>query len=355
MAVDMPVEPGRQVRAARAFQQGQGITVVLSAWTVAGVFVDGWAHFNRPGLETFFTPWHAILYSGAAALFGWLLLPHRVAARRDRLWAVAAAVVFAAGGLGDLLWHGAFGVETGLDALVSPTHLLLLLGGVLGVTAPLREQQGREPRTLREASPVLAALILATALGAFFLLYVSPFTTAAPTQALLLVPESAPGHAAAEAPAAAGLAAYLVATVLLVVPALLLLARRSLPFGAITLLVTIVATLSAAVTDFGQPAAPAAALLAGLGADAVLYAARNVPAPALFPLIGAAIPLLLWTAQLVSLALTVGVRWPASLVIGAPVLTTMLGAVLGVLASPATHGWSHGAGDPSRRLVAVRR
>ena len=46
------------------------MTVGLGTWLVLGVFVDGWAHFNRPGLETFFTPWYAVLYSGAALLFG---------------------------------------------------------------------------------------------------------------------------------------------------------------------------------------------------------------------------------------------------------------------------------------------
>ena len=70
---------------ARYSTRRQAITVVAGAWVVLGVFVDGWAHFNRPGLETFFTPWHALLYSGAAALFGWLLLPTATVTRRDRV------------------------------------------------------------------------------------------------------------------------------------------------------------------------------------------------------------------------------------------------------------------------------
>ena len=37
-----------------------------------------------------------------------------------------------------MLWHLAFGIEIGLDALVSPTHLLLLTSGVLLLTCPLR-------------------------------------------------------------------------------------------------------------------------------------------------------------------------------------------------------------------------
>src|SRR5712691_7046633 len=38
-----------------------------SIWWMVGLFVDGWAHSNLAQLETFFTPWHALLYSGFAA------------------------------------------------------------------------------------------------------------------------------------------------------------------------------------------------------------------------------------------------------------------------------------------------
>src|SRR6266567_8991725 len=40
----------------------------LSIWWMGGLFIDGWAHSNIPQLETFFTPWHAIFYSGFLAV-----------------------------------------------------------------------------------------------------------------------------------------------------------------------------------------------------------------------------------------------------------------------------------------------
>src|SRR6266540_947312 len=52
--------------------RGDLVTAVLGAWLVGGAFLDGWAHNTRPGLETFFTPWHAVLYSGYAASAAWL-------------------------------------------------------------------------------------------------------------------------------------------------------------------------------------------------------------------------------------------------------------------------------------------
>lgn len=310
----------------------QAVTVVAGLWLVIGVFVDGWAHLNRPGLETFFTPWHALLYSGAAALFGWLLWRAPTVSRTDRAWTVAAAAVFGLGGASDLLWHELFGVETGIDALLSPTHLLLLLGGLIGLTAPLRESRKHELDGFRASLPLIASLSLAAALGSFFLLYASPYAEPVPTMALADVPEGAPGHVAAELPAAAGLAAYLVTTVVVVLPVLVLRLRGPLPFGAITVLVTSVATLSSAVTEFGQPLAPVAAAVAGLAADVIVRAGRNLPDPVQLTGIGAIVPLLLWSGQLTALAVTDTVRWPAELVTGVVVLSAMFGAAMGLLA-----------------------
>src|SRR6185437_12801001 len=45
--------------------------IIFSCWFMGGLFLDGWAHTHIPRLETFFTPWHAVLYSGylSVALF----------------------------------------------------------------------------------------------------------------------------------------------------------------------------------------------------------------------------------------------------------------------------------------------
>ena len=329
----MAISTGGAEPEARHSNRRQAMTIVAGAWLVLGIFIDGWAHFNRPGLETFFTPWHGVLYSGAAALFGWLLLPTAGVTRRDRVWAMAAAAIFTTGALGDLLWHSVFGIETGLSALVSPTHLLLLLGGLIGVTAPVRERRDEPLNGLRAAAPNLGAVTLAAALAGFFLLYVSPFATDAPTLALTAIPEGAPGHEEAEAPAVTGLAGYLVSTVLVVLPLLVLRRRGMLPFGAVTVLVTSVAFLSSGVAEFDQPAAPAAALAAGVAADLAVRAGQVLPESVQVLLLGAVVPLTLWTAQLGALALTTGVRWPAELVAGVVVLSVMLGTALGLVAS----------------------
>src|SRR5262249_12129001 len=43
------------------------LMTALGAWLLGGLYLDGWAHIHVPGLETFFTSWHAVLYSGYLA------------------------------------------------------------------------------------------------------------------------------------------------------------------------------------------------------------------------------------------------------------------------------------------------
>ncbi len=40
------------------------IFMLSSCWLIGGLYLDGWAHLHFPELETFFTPWHGVLYSG---------------------------------------------------------------------------------------------------------------------------------------------------------------------------------------------------------------------------------------------------------------------------------------------------
>ena len=41
--------------------------IVACTWMLGGAYLDAWAHNHIP-LETFFTPWHAVLYSGLLAV-----------------------------------------------------------------------------------------------------------------------------------------------------------------------------------------------------------------------------------------------------------------------------------------------
>src|ERR1700719_1783169 len=50
------------------------IMLLLCSWLLAGVYIDGWAHNHFTIIDTFFTPWHAVLYSGFLAVAIFLVL-----------------------------------------------------------------------------------------------------------------------------------------------------------------------------------------------------------------------------------------------------------------------------------------
>lgn len=319
------------------------ITTGLAALLVGGVFVDGWAHVNRPGMETFFTPWHGLMYSALALLVGWLLRVAWKGGVREGRWkdlpsgylgALLGAGLFMLGGVADLAWHEVFGIESGVDALVSPTHLLLGAGGLLLVSTVTRGEAG----TREQAAwswPGRVSLSLTVALAVFFLLYASPFTSPPIAQVFEAVPEGAPGHEAAELPVVAGLASYLVAAAVVSIPVQLMTS----PIGHVvrggpTLVVVTVALLPAAVAGL-----PPVALGGALGAVAgaltfeVVWArlAPSVRAtvgqwstPGLVALVG--------VGHLLGVALLDEVRWPPSMVGGMLALTTAASAAVALLA-----------------------
>jgi hypothetical protein len=123
------------------------IFCVAVLWLIGGTFTDAWAHNNIPRLETFWTPWHAILYSGLLALVASLATVLVINRRRTSSWRQAipqgytlvylALPLMMLDGLGDMTWHLLFGVEQHLDALFSPTHLTGVLCIMLFTTGPL--------------------------------------------------------------------------------------------------------------------------------------------------------------------------------------------------------------------------
>ncbi len=125
-----------------------GLMAVLAIWFVGGLFVDGWAHTHNKVDQSFFTPWHALLYAGWTANASVLITGALVGRSRGRTWRTAlppgyflsllGAFGFGLGGLGDMAWHVAFGIERGIEALLSPSHLLLAVSMGLLVSGPFR-------------------------------------------------------------------------------------------------------------------------------------------------------------------------------------------------------------------------
>jgi len=320
-----------------------GVAALLGVWVIGGLYADGWAHLNVGGLDSFFTPWHGVLYGGFGALTAWLawMTWRRTTGGRGPAGSVPAGyglgvigiAVFAAGGLADMGWHLVFGVEAGVDALMSPTHLVLLTGGALLLSSPLRaalERTGALPVRAAQAWPATVSLATVTALAGFFLSYVSVFTEPTAVQPLTTIPEGAPGHLEAELPAVVGLAGYLLGTALIVVPLLLVRRRGPLPSGTVALITAFVAVPAAALSEMRWALPTATAVIASLAVEVLLRFRRDVSAVTL----AVVVPGTVWTGQLVGLALGRDLGWSVEMWAGVVLLTMLAGFVLATLARP---------------------
>lgn len=314
------------------------IASLLSLWAVIGLFLDGWAHHTRPQLESFFTPWHAVLYSGAGAAAAWLAVMTLRRRSNDRSWreavpegyglGVIGVLGFGAAGVSDMLWHTIFGVEVDLEALLSPTHLLLFLSGVLMLTSPMRAawrrpQERPAPQRLRPLLPVLISLTMTTSVVAFFFHYLSP-----------LQDTTAGARMTGDHDASLQLASIFVTNVILIGP-LILLVRffGTPPRGAATLLMTAVLALVVLDADFAFPAVLLVALVAGVAADLIFGALRPSPeAPRRSWLAFALAPLPLWAFWFLAVEIVEGVAWAPELWSGAIVMTGLTGFALALLA-----------------------
>lgn len=273
---------------------------VFSVWMTAGLFLDGWSH-NAHKPETFFTPYHGLLYSGFAAAVLWGI---RESQRSQQPQppaggglALVGAVLFGIGGIGDFVWHSLFGIEKNVAALLSPTHLTLMTGGLLAASTPLRAAKAtrhRHPadRTFGDFFTVVLSLAVVTALVAFFLQFASGFRL-----------EELPARST-ELARMYAVVAILVTNALLLGAAFYLLRWWTPPTGTFTFLFGIVALAQSGLDGFRGWPLVVAALIGGAAADA-LWATKHRNRW----LFGAVVPAALWGSWLVVFAAGWGLHW----------------------------------------------
>lgn len=161
--------------------------VLLCGWLILGLYIDGWAHRHYP-IETFFTPWHALLYSALLAVASLALVTLYRNRSQGYPWrstmpvgyglSLVGLLIFVVGGVGDLLWHELFGFEHDLEALLSPSHLVLALSGALMVAGPFRSAWHRldvqSHPSLGTQWPMLVSMTLLLSLFTFFTQFAHP-------------------------------------------------------------------------------------------------------------------------------------------------------------------------------------
>ena len=113
-------------------ERDRNLFIIAMLWFFIGAWIDSSAHtYLIDEIETFFTPWHAVLYSGYA--FSVLITMYIKNKIKDYKFdvGVLGTVIFGVGGASDAVWHTLLGIETGVEPLVSPSHLMLFLGAFL--------------------------------------------------------------------------------------------------------------------------------------------------------------------------------------------------------------------------------
>ena len=171
-------------------------TIFISLWYFSGMVLDGWAHTHGVVDESFFTKWHALFYSGFMAFAGftiWTLwrlhdgkLPTNLSSLTDFFKgmpqgygaATAGMLIFGLAGIGDMIWHIVFGIEGGLDILLSPTHLLLAAGMAIGILAPFWSawyNPHENENTFKGQLAPIVSLSISMSVLTFFTKYAHPF------------------------------------------------------------------------------------------------------------------------------------------------------------------------------------
>src|ERR1700694_4017149 len=156
---------------------------------ISGLNLDIWAHNHGKVDESFFTPWHAVLY-GSMALNGIALgivaarnvlqkhYPLRRSLPAGYGLSLVGVIAFSVGGVLDLIWHTLFGIEEDVQALLSPTHILLAVSAALILTGPLRSAAVRlspsAPRSWLTHGPLILSIAATVTLLGFFTEFAHP-------------------------------------------------------------------------------------------------------------------------------------------------------------------------------------
>jgi hypothetical protein len=310
------------------------LVVIFLGWFLGGAYLDSWAHNHIAELESFFTPWHGVLYSGFALAAGVhvLTLYRRVAQGirwQDALpkgyqLSLIGIVIFAVGGVGDMLWHEIFGVEKGVEGMISPTHLLLIVGATFVYGGPLRAAwQRRERGNLWPAMLSLFYLFsLFTLVGQFANLFINPDLAVSRSYTIGGEMPDLWGMASVVVPAAIAMGFILLAV------------RRwwSLPAGTLTFLLGVNGIIMFlmshhSLTDY--PVVVIAPVAAGLAGDMLLKQLK----PALekawaFRIFAFSVPFIYYLVFFLALMLTGGIRWSIHVWLGLSFLAGIVGLLL---------------------------
>ncbi len=320
----------------------------LYAWCsvvmTVGLYLDGWSHqfiFNQ--IDSFFNPWHAVLYAGFAAcavtLAVWTYL--RRSAFRTFADAVPpghglsayGAIAFLWGGIADLTWHQLFGFEKDIEGFISPTHLVLAAGMALMLAGNVRHwsrTHARGEKThLWTGLPLVLGMLCMLAQWTFLTQYgrYTDFTATG------IFPDDAFYRFCTQTVSILGI---LVFSALLSGLFTYVGRRASIPFGSVTVVLT-AQVFMLAMIRYGIDLVPAG-IAAGISGDVLLrYFPKRLAQERLL-VFAFTLPALFYTAVLLVLHVHGGLWWSMHIWSGVPVFAGAAGLLAGLAGTPMEQG-----------------
>lgn len=305
--------------------------VLAYTWFFIGFIIDGWAHHHVKVTETFFTPWHAILYSGFLSVALFLLINSFYNYRRGYSWkktlpegyniSLIGILVFLCAGFFDFFWHIFFGFELSIEILLSPTHLLLATGGTLMISGVVRASQRNNKNTFVQQLPLIIAAGYMIALFGFMTQYAHPFVVPYAAVPFITKPISY-GQAL-------GISGIILQTALLMGVILFVIKRDNLKPGAYTIILTLNAFFISFMKDHYIFIIPS--LLTGIIIDfLLLFIFPRIKSWSLH-IFSFFLPITLFTFYFVTLYLSLGVWWSTNVWAGGIVLAGVTGLLLSFL------------------------
>jgi len=303
---------------------------------ITGGYLDAWAH-NHFTLETFFTPWHGVLYSGflvvAMVLFGAVVLNHA----KGETWqkavpagyelSVLGVCGFAIGGVADMFWHLLFGIEKNIDAQLSPTHLLLMICWGFISAGPFRAawRRSKEPAKQKWSTQLTLPVSLLLLLSVFSLTTqtANPFTSLAPTTVLKV-------QGLEQSFAVLGIVFQSMVLIMLI---LLAVRRWHMPVGSFTLVLTLNA-FSLSFMHNTYIVVPIAAVAGGMIDVVYHFLKPSVGRIEAFRLFAGAVPMIVYIVYFLALWITIGIVWSIHLSAGSIVVSGVAGWLISYVMIP---------------------
>lgn len=244
----------------------------LCFWFMSGLILDGWAHNHNIGGDSILTPYHYLFYSGFFTIVLFFLFTTILNIKNGTtpskafphgyILTLFGIVIMGVGGTIDLVWHSIFGVEQSIEALLSPSHLLIFLGTGLILLGPINSAwcQLQTRFKFKAQLPMIINVALFITLLNFMTHYINP----------LVGPFSALNHKAAGVyyGYTIGLSGTLLQTVIIFGSVLFFLTRWNLLPGSLTIIFTINAVAMSLMTDHYE--ITLSIILAGIICDLIM-------------------------------------------------------------------------------------